>query len=41
MLDCRGREMGLRILEGVRRFFLVQLGGRSALQFWISYSMAP
>lgn len=40
VLDCRVREMGLRLLGGAPRFFLVQLRGHSALHFLILYSMA-
>lgn len=41
VLDCRVREMGLRLLGGAPKFFLVQLRGHSALHFLILCSMAP
>lgn len=36
VLDCRGKEMGIRLLGGASRFFLVQLRGHS-FHFFISH----
>lgn len=37
VLDCRGREMGLRLLGGSPKFFLVQFGRHFTLCFLISH----
>lgn len=37
VLDCRAREMGLRLLGGSPKFFLVQFGRHSTLCFLISH----